>query len=62
MGVEATFWGKPSILLGRSLYENLNACYTPKNVDELISLIEKDIPAKDRLGAIKYAYYLLPAQ
>lgn len=62
MGVEATFWGKPSILLGRSLYENLNACYTPKNVDELISLIEKDIPAKDRLGAIKYAYYLLDRQ
>ena len=59
MGVEASFWGKPSILLGRSLYENLDACYRVSSKEEVISLIEGYLEPKSKIGAIKYAYYLL---
>ena len=59
MGAESSFWGKPSILLGRSLYENLDVCYKPDNVEGLISLLENNLAPKDKLGAIKFAYYLL---
>ncbi len=62
MGVEAVFWGKPSILLGRSMYENLDVCYRPSNEEELLSLIERPLTPKDKLGALKYAYYLLDRQ
>lgn len=58
-GVEATFWGKPSILLGRSLYENLDTCYKPASKEELTSLIEKPLKPKSKTGAFKIAYFLL---
>ncbi|SEF49646.1 Capsule polysaccharide biosynthesis protein [Xylanibacter ruminicola] len=58
-GVEASYWGKPSILVGRSFYEMTGACYHMKNRDELVSAINTDLPAKERLGALKYAYFVL---
>ena len=58
-GVEATFWGKPSILLGRSLYENLDVCYKPIRKEELTSLIDNHLEPKNKTGALKIAYYLL---
>lgn len=57
MGVEATYWGKPSILLGRCMYENLDVCYKPSRKEELISLIEEHLLPKDKIGAYKFAYY-----
>ena len=57
IGVEAAYWGKPVILAGRSLYENLGCVYTPKSHTEVINLI-LDInlkPLNSQL-ALKYAY------
>jgi hypothetical protein len=57
IGVEAAFWGKPVILAGRSLYENLGCVYTPKSHEEVIHLIQ-DInlkPLNSKL-ALKYAF------
>ncbi|MCR5264970.1 MAG: hypothetical protein K6E29_00065, partial [Cyanobacteria bacterium RUI128] len=34
MGVEATYWGKPVILAGVSLYDHLDCVYQVKNYDE----------------------------
>ena len=57
MGIESVFWGKPSILVGRALYEDVKGCYIPKDRDELIELINKKLDSPDRTGAIKYAYW-----
>ncbi len=58
MGIESSFWGKPSILLGRSTYEELGSCYIAKSHEEAVYLIKqeglKPLPIK---GAIKYGYW-----
>ena len=41
MGIEAVYWQKPSILLGRRPYENLNVVYKPKNHLDVMELIFK---------------------
>jgi hypothetical protein len=57
MGVEACFWNKPSILIGRSLYEDLNCCYIPKNHEEVINLLEKKLEPKPQKNALPYGYW-----
>jgi hypothetical protein len=57
IGAEACFWKKPSILAGRSLYEQLDCCHRPRNHDELMALLLGEAPEKDILGALKYAYW-----
>lgn len=39
LGVEACYFGKPAILLGMSLYDNLDVSYKPDTRDELMELI-----------------------
>ena len=56
MGIESVFWSKPSILVGRSLYEDLGGCYIPTNHEELIDLINGHLKPLSNLGALKYAY------
>lgn len=56
MGIESVFWGKPSILVGRALYENVGGCYIPKTHDELIDTINQNLTAKSNTGALKYSY------
>jgi hypothetical protein len=60
VGVEATFWNKISILLGKSLYMNMDACYEPLSHEEAVALIKNDklIP-KNRINALKYGYWEL---
>lgn len=58
-GVEACYWGKPSILVGKSLYEDTNCCYVPRTREELISLLNTDITPKEKTGALKYGYWEL---
>lgn len=60
MGVEATFWGKPSILLGKSLYMNIDACYQPTTHEKAVALIKEDtLQPKAKINAIKYGYWEL---
>ncbi len=56
MGIESVFWGKTSILVGRSLYENVGGCYIPKTHDELIYMLNSNLTAKPNTGALKYSY------
>lgn len=57
-GPEAVYWGKPTILLSYCAYSYLNICYTPNNTSELRQLLlDKSLPAKDKMGALKYGYY-----
>lgn len=57
VGAEACFWGKPSILAGRAVYESLDCCYKPKSHEEVVNLLKSDLAPKDRLEAIKYGYW-----
>jgi len=58
VGVEATYWGKPSILAGKSFYDELNVAYLPQNHAEVMDLLLNDnLPPKNSLGALKYGYY-----
>lgn len=59
MGVEACYWGKPSILIGKSFYYGLDVCYKPQTKNEILDLLAAKLQPKDRHDAIKYAYYLL---
>ncbi len=42
-GIEACFWGRPSILIGRAFYEKLDCCYLPKDFNDLVNLIDSDL-------------------
>ena len=57
MGIEAVFWGKPSILLGKSLYRYLHACIVPESHAEAVESICSVLPQPDPLGALQYGYY-----
>lgn len=57
VGIEAAFWGVPSILAGPSAYQNLGCTYNPNSHQEVIDLLRADLSPKDREGAIVYGYY-----
>lgn len=58
VGIEATFWGKPSVLAGPSLYDRLGSNYLPSSHEEVLNLLRRrDLPPMPREGAIKYGYY-----
>jgi hypothetical protein len=57
IGVEACFWGKVSILLGRSFYEDLDCCYKPKNKKEIITLINSNLKPHNPENSLPYAYW-----
>jgi len=59
-GVEATYWGKPSILLGTCFYKHLRITYTPESTDDLLELLKSDLqPIDNKLGCIKIANHWL---
>lgn len=63
VGIEAAYHRKPSLLLGRSRYEDLGACDVPKTHAEVVSYITErrfvlsaeDLDAR-RSKSLKYAY------
>jgi len=58
MGVEAAYWGRPSILAGAgAAYRTLDCCYKPESHEELVELLKSDLEPKDRLEAVKYGYW-----
>jgi hypothetical protein len=57
VGIEAAFWGTPSIHAGRSYYQDLGGTYNPGSHEELIAMLKADLPPKDRTAALVYGYY-----
>ena len=57
IGIEASYYQKPSILVGRALYEDLDACYRPNSHEELKSVLARIPLPKDRYGAVKFGFY-----
>ena len=58
IGVEAAYWGKPSILAGgHGIYRYLGCVYVPKTHEELVKLLEQeDLPPLPADLALKYGY------
>ncbi len=58
IGIEATYWGKPSILAGRAFYENLDCVYLPKTHEEVVALLRRDgLPPCPADSALMYFYW-----
>ncbi len=62
VGVEASYFGKPSILLGRAFHESMGITKNPRSSSELKSLILSDFTelelADSKLQALKYGVFL----
>lgn len=58
LGIEATYFGKASILLGLCFFRDLDAAYTPTDKAELYRWIDdRWLSAKPQTNAIKYGYW-----
>lgn len=57
VAMEAAYWGKPSVLLATSRYQNLESVYLPANRDEAVRLITDDLEAKGMGDCLKYGFY-----
>lgn len=63
VGIEATYWGKPSILIGKSMYMNLDVTYNitdEKSLENL--LIDESLTAKPLSNTLKYGYFIYGRQ
>jgi hypothetical protein len=56
IGIEAAYWGKPSILAGYAVYENFDCIYVPKTHDELVTLLRENIGPRPAYSALKYGF------
>ena len=59
IGLEANYWGKPVILLGKCFWFYQDIAYVPKNRNEIEYLLQKDLKSKSNNDAIKFGYYFL---
>ena len=59
VGIESVYWGKPSIQLGMSFYNNLNAVYIPRTKEELFNLLDEDLAPKPKELALRYGLWEL---
>lgn len=57
MGIEAVYWGKPSILAGICFYRGLGGTYNPTTLDELVELTFSALEPKPQEAALKYGLY-----
>lgn len=55
-GIEAMYWGTPTILAGRAEYEDVG-CYRPTSHEEVVRLLLTPLEAASVDGAIMYGFY-----
>lgn len=54
IGIEATYWGRPSILCGRADYEFLDCVYMPSDLDEVVKMLNSDLIPLPRDSTLPY--------
>tara|TARA_Y100001958_G_C21225313_1_gene550688 strand:- start:8 stop:1507 length:1500 start_codon:yes stop_codon:yes gene_type:complete len=57
-GVESSYWGIPTIVLGTPFYHKLGGVYLPSSHDECVKLIAQDLKPLDNTGAKMWGYYV----
>lgn len=60
IGIEATFWGVPSMILSDCLYSKIDAAYNSAT-DSLVDFLIDDMVPKSRTRALKYGFYQMNA-
>lgn len=65
IGIEAAYWKKPSLLLGRAMYEDLEACLTVVSHEEVVSVLkekrfdlDQNTLEANHFNSLKYGYYM----
>jgi len=58
-GLEANFFRKPVILLGKGIYFYSEVAYIPENKEEIEALITSDLKPKPILDTLKFGFYFL---
>lgn len=60
IGIEATYWGKPSILLNKAIWGNYEVAYRPNSKDDLYKLLEinTEITPKPKINTYPISYYM----
>ena len=58
MGIESTYWGHPSILIGDAAYAGFQAVHEPRELEALVQLLDAEtvVPMAAE-HAVPYAYY-----
>lgn len=60
IGIESVFWGTPSILLGKTFYEDIEGLYKPNTHEEVCEIIRQDKKnVAQNSDAIKFGYWSL---
>jgi len=59
MGVEALYWNKPALLLGKAFYEGLEGIIQPKDHEEVVYYINNMPVAASNASAVKYGYWCI---
>lgn len=59
VGIEATYWGKPSILAGMNFFRSLDGTYIAHSDDELLDLVEKKLEPKPQEPALMFGLDLV---
>ncbi|MFT6335913.1 MAG: hypothetical protein ACI86M_002538 [Saprospiraceae bacterium] len=60
IGIEATYWGKISIMLGKSFYSYLDVVYNVFCFEDIDNLIRNNnLTAKPRANTLSYGYFIL---
>lgn len=57
IGVEATYWNKPSMLFGRSIYDSLDVCFRPTNQNEIARFLKSPTVFPTQ-GALMYGAFI----
>jgi hypothetical protein len=57
IGIEAAYWGVPSILGRWSPYQHLGSTYNPRNHEQLVDYLLRRLRPRPNAGAINYGYY-----
>lgn len=57
VGIEATYWGRPSILAARAIYENFNCVYWPRSHAALVELLQSDLAPLPAESTLPYFYW-----
>lgn len=57
IGIEATFYGKPSISLKYNNYSNHDAVYEPDSYEQLIDFLEQPLEPKNKKNCFPLAYF-----
>ena len=57
MGVESAFWGKPVVVIGRAVYEDLEIAYHPADHEAVVKHLDSQLTPKPKEGAYKFGYW-----